>query len=483
MFEVLQTYFSPSTRIGGPAMKKLKDGSAPKPYFIWLLAFFVAWKLLLLGVACASPGPGYDTSTRILFDQYNVQAHSWISQAIERLTLRLTRWDALYFSTSSARGHLYEQEWAFSWFMSRLTAMLANVFSSSLHASPIVRQALSGILTSHVSHLGAVTTLYSLVRRIIPAEQERKQEVAFIAACLHTVSPAGLFLSAPYGESTFAFTTFLGILCYVRAQEQHYLPAQQSHLPRAAWVLLSGFSFALSTLFRSNGLLHGTIFLFDAITCLRNFFKAPNASNLAHLTTIIVAGSFIAIGFALPQAIAYLHYCTPEPLRPWCSHLPPSIYSWVQKHYWNVGFLSYWTPNNIPLFLIAAPMLAVLSITALAMLLEPQNLLAAVNGPSKAGPESEIKLFTHVACQMAVPQIVLAVMATTSFHVQIINRISSGCALWYIVLAVLAADRQSRGSQQGLLRLLGVRREVSVRVMVGYAVVQGGLYAAFLPPA
>lgn len=126
MFEVLRTYFSPSTRIGRPAMKKLKDDAASKPHLTWLLAFFVAWKLLLLGVACASPGPGYDTSTRILFDQHNVHAPSWISPVVEHLTLRLTRWDGLYFSTSSARGHLYEQEWAFSWFMSRLTAMLAN---------------------------------------------------------------------------------------------------------------------------------------------------------------------------------------------------------------------------------------------------------------------------------------------------------------------------------------------------------------------
>ena len=129
MFEVLQTYFSPSTRIGGPASRKLKHGGVstpPKPYLTWLLAFFVAWKLLLLGVACASPGPGYDTSTHVLFDRHNVQAPSWISRIVEHLTLRLTRWDAIYFSTSSARGHLFEQEWAFSWFMSRLTAMLAN---------------------------------------------------------------------------------------------------------------------------------------------------------------------------------------------------------------------------------------------------------------------------------------------------------------------------------------------------------------------
>jgi phosphatidylinositol glycan class V len=130
-------------------------------------------------------------------------------------------------------------------------------------------------------------------------------------------------------------------------------------------------------------------------------------------------------------------------------------------------------------------MLAVLSITALVVLLEPQKLLTAVNGPSKSGSESDRKLFTHVCFQLAIPQIILAIMATTSFHVQIINRISSGCALWYVVLAVLVAGYNSRGPQQGLLCLLGAgkRREVLVRAMVGYAIVQGGLYAAFLPPA
>jgi phosphatidylinositol glycan class V len=358
------------------------------------------------------------------------------------------------------------------------------VFPSFLHTSPIVGHALSGILTSHLSHLGAVITLYSLVRRMVPADQERKQEVAFTTACLHTVSPAGLFLSAPYGESTFAFTTFLGILCYVRAQEQRLLRTPQSHfLPTAAWTVLSGFCFALSTLFRSNGLLHGTIFLFDAIRSLRVLLATRSTSDLIHLLSTILAGSLLAVGFALPQAIAYLQYCTPSPSRPWCSYTVPSIYSWVQKHYWHVGFLSYWTPNNIPLFLLAAPMLAVLCITAISVLFEPQKLLANVTGTSKPGSEGERRLFTHVCFQLAIPQMILAVMATTSFHVQIINRISSGCALWYVVLAILVVDRGS-GPQKGLLGVLGGRnREVLVRVMVAYAIVQGGLYAAFLPPA
>lgn len=125
---ILKTYTS-STRIGGPAVRKSRQRdieALPKPYLTWLLAFFAGWKLFLLAVAYASPGPGYDTSAQILFDQYDSSPPSTLPRFIESLVLRLTRWDAIYFSSTSVRGHIYEQEWAFSWCMSRLTALLSN---------------------------------------------------------------------------------------------------------------------------------------------------------------------------------------------------------------------------------------------------------------------------------------------------------------------------------------------------------------------
>lgn len=337
---------------------------------------------------------------------------------------------------------------------------------------------------SHVSHFGAVVTLYILVWRIVPSNQAVKQQIAFTAACLHVISPAGLFLSSPYGESTFAFTAFLGVLCYVRAQEHRYLPTQQSALPFAAWTVLSGLSFAISTLIRSNGLLHGTIFFIDALTTLRDLLRTRKPAPLFRLLGIIIAGSLIAFAFALPQAIAYTEFCTAANSRPWCTRTIPSIYSWVQKHYWNVGFLSYWTPGNIPLFLLAAPMLVVLSITALSVCVESDQLLASIaSGTNQPTSTADNTLFKHVAFQLALPQLILAIMALTSFHVQIINRISSGCALWYFILAIAVHDR-SPGGFAGVWGLLGERAaKLVVRLMAAYAIVQGGLYAAFLPPA
>jgi GPI mannosyltransferase 2 len=100
-----------------------------RPY-VSLIAVFLAWKAILLAVALASPGPGYDTSTEILFRKghppdvpgpawFTAPAQwigaTWFTAPTERLAKRLVRWDAIYFVEIGSRGRLYEQEWAWGW--------------------------------------------------------------------------------------------------------------------------------------------------------------------------------------------------------------------------------------------------------------------------------------------------------------------------------------------------------------------------------
>lgn len=108
---------------------------------------------------------------------------------------------------------------------------------------------------------------------------------------------------------------------------------------------------------------------------------------------------------------------------------------------------------------------------------------------SKPSPTNSRARDESAMLRLALPQSVLALLAITYFHVQIINRISSGYPLWYIWLAYQLVDRPSEHSRStnpiavsaaGLTRSQG---RIVVRGMVMYGIVQAGLFSNFLPPA
>lgn len=84
-----------------------------------------------------------------------------------------------------------------------------------------------------------------------------------------------------------------------------------------------------------------------------------------------------------------------------------------------------------------------------------------------------------VVRRLLVPQFFLAFLALTSYHVQIITRLSSGYPVWYWWLACLSLDdakRQTFGRSWNCAKII-------IGWMVGYALIQAGLFASFLPPA
>lgn len=136
-----------------------------------------------------------------------------------------------------------------------------------------------------------------------------------------------------------------------------------------------------------------------------------------------------------------------------------------------MGFLRYWTISNLPLFLLAGPVLAILCKSSLWALQAPSTLRSA------SGETSSSLSPGSMLVRLAVPQGLLAVMALTSYHVQIINRISSGYPVWYWWLVSTAMDTfQDRRKHRHTL-------SVAAQAMVAYALIQGVLFGSFLPPA
>lgn len=129
-------------------------------------------------------------------------------------------------------------------------------------------------------------------------------------------------------------------------------------------------------------------------------------------------------------------------------------------------------------------MLLILTASALSFLPLSEQPSSGINR-TKISPVNESRargwlspVGVDVARRLAVPQILLALLALTTYHVQIVTRISSGYPLWYWWLASKIVARDS-------IKLAGceVRARVIVLWMVMYACLQAGLFAAFLPPA
>lgn len=150
----------------------------------------------------------------------------------------------------------------------------------------------------------------------------------------------------------------------------------------------------------------------------------------------------------------------------------------------NVGLFRYWTLSNAPLFLLATPMLLILIASALKFL-QPSERPSSAIDRTKPLPINEFRergwlspVGVDVARRLAVPQLILALLALTNYHVQIVTRISSGYPLWCWWLASIIVARDC-------IELAGCKISVKVVVMwmVIYACLQAGLFAAFLPPA
>lgn len=193
----------------------------------------------------------------------------------------------------------------------------------------LLREAAAGIIIAHVSHLFSVLALFALTLSIIPLQNQQRCETAFLAALLHVLSPAGMFLSAPYAETLFAFLNITGMWLY------SYSYSRQARGPLESIAILgSGLCWGLASTIRGNGILSGIVLAYRALTLVK---ALPSLAGVQKMVITVLAGIFVAMGNIIPQWIAYQQYCiegAADPAQVWCLRLPPSILTYVQAHYW-----------------------------------------------------------------------------------------------------------------------------------------------------
>jgi len=182
-----------------------------------------------------------------------------------------------------------------------------------------------------LAHYLSVLALYKLSANVFGRETSTQRLICFLSAALHIIAPAGAFLSAPYPEPIFSFLNIFGLYLY---SSSFLDDGAGRKLPRDAKLLGAAVSFAVATTVRSNGILSGFLFAYDAIWQLRMVLLHGLSWNVVvRLGVIVLGGCVVALGMVLPQWVAYTTYCTTDS-RPWCQWTLPSIYGWVQKQYW-----------------------------------------------------------------------------------------------------------------------------------------------------
>ncbi|GFR47147.1 hypothetical protein Agub_g8838 [Astrephomene gubernaculifera] len=281
-------------------------------------------------------------------------------------------WDSVFFADIASRGYVYEQYYAFFPLLPGLVSWAPRgLFAPLLLA------------LNAVASITTTVLLYRLGSRLT-----RDSRLAALACLFFIFNPATIFQAAPYTEAAFAAATLTAL---------YWLYCRDRLLPAIAAV-------AASCGLRSNGVINAG-YLGHGCLC-----RAVRAWPTSKLRAVLLAlqGVAAAVIAVLPlvkfQYDGYTVFCRTEshrtaemmmtttdlsnehgkssldsaspasPLgdassyawpRSWCSSRLPYIYGFVQAQYWNVGFLRYWTLQQLPNFLLAAPVL-LLSIAGLA---------------------------------------------------------------------------------------------------------------------
>ncbi|CAI5466177.1 unnamed protein product [Closterium sp. Yama58-4] len=450
--------------------------------------------------------------------------NSTVQQALEGVVV----WDSVFFHRIALCGYEFEQAYAFFPLLPLLMRLLAT-------ATPCECFLLSSLALVNVTTRSPI-------------------------------SPSRPPQFIHYSESLFALLSFAAMSCVVSGR----------------WVSAS-LLIALSAAARSNGVLHAGFFLFSLLQAagplillllprrlLQRLFSAVrpqgdddrhtshrstgretdrrvSAAGVAgriallrerkwllcltrHFPILLSTALCCLLAFSLLlsfQFFAFTQFCrpastaTPHDVPPWCFDSVPYIYGYVQRKYWDVGFLRYFQLKQLPNFLLAAPTLllslsAILSFAlarpllflSLGLLSSPADqphllFLPPPNHPQarereegveeEKGEEGEVEwrrydrfsgckgFYSAAALPFLLQLLFMTAVATLVMHVQVATRFlsSSPPLYWFLAHLLTSSIPNQSPPKEKSWRLFIIRAWIGASL--GYAVIGSLLFINFYP--
>eukprot|EP00793_Prasinoderma_coloniale_P001945 PRCOL_00002453-RA len=259
-------------------------------------------------------------------------------------------WDAVHLQRAARCGYEYEHSRAFYPGVPRALAAIAKAPGFGAARTAIGEAATMSAISLVMSLLCTVVAAVALHR--LTTRLWRDGVLADYSAALFCASPASPFLALGYTEAPFAALSMTG-----------HVAMASGHAGLATLL------YALAATTRSNGVLNAghawcAALLYSLHSVATRAAPRERAAAVAGACTAAAALSLPVLAVpAWVELDAHRAFCegasgTVEAVRPWCARWPlTSAYGFIQAQYWGQGLFSFWRPEQLPNFAMAAPAL------------------------------------------------------------------------------------------------------------------------------
>lgn len=416
------------------------------------------------------------------------------------------RWDAHYYVHISIYGYTYENSLAFFPFSPYLVGVICKCLHPIFTFISIEALVLFiYILLNIIIFIFAAITLYKLTYLVF-----NDVELGYKTVLLFCYNPASIFFIAPYTEclySLFSFQIMLRcLLIYKKNEKQAFkLNLNDGIILVALWC---------SSLTRSNGIINIGFLIFTLI-CVLKIDLVSKDNKVLHILKYIIITLILSIISILPfflhQFYCYKMFCFDFPFavpknvkeygmqqnfifpgefskhnQTWCNKKLPLAYSYVQDHYWGVGFLKYYEIKQIPNFILAMPILIILlrySIIYISTNMS-SNIFQMFTLRSKISKSKQaVNLMDTVLNVFVIHIFVLSIFCVLFVHIQVTTRmLCSASPVLYWYCATYVGDLSQKDNYKSFFWSSKCWPESFIKIyFIGYFIVGTVLFCNFLP--
>ncbi|KAK9308589.1 hypothetical protein QLX08_001449 [Tetragonisca angustula] len=369
----------------------------------------------------------------------------------------LARWDGEYFLHIAKYGYTYENTLAFYPLYPLLIRIISvpikNIFFVlNIHSSVLI----AAMLVNVICFVKSAVIFYDLSKAVL-----KTTNVAYKAAILYCINPATIFFSAAYSESLFAYLTYYSMLRAIKLDPYVSFPISLSILTRSNGVINIGFPiyYQLQKVSYDYSKKHAN---FSLKTFCQFMFKASTLKSFCIMFNIIIIS---IIPFILLQIHNYLMFCIPNlnlifipehivnfsimnnlvlpgnSYVEWCHLKIPMAYSYIQKKYWNLGFLNYYEIKQIPNFILAFPILYIMMKCIKEFFFEHKKYFYTLGfiKNTEDNVQTERKKYPTEMLVFVIHGLFLNIFCILFVHIQVSTRLISSASpliYWYCALLI-----------------------------------------------